>query len=118
LAAGCSAGVGTPGDDLGRGAGSSPGGAGGTGAKGGGGSSFENGGSAGGDSSGGGTGGGTCPSVGAKLCPNDSAVTQSDVDACNKAASDSKCGSQYTAFIACAEANVSGACGSDGKTDG
>jgi len=58
----------------------------------------------------------TCPSVGSKACPNDDAVTQDDVDACNK------CLSQSKDYAKCANAqgasiSTKATCGSDGKTE-
>jgi hypothetical protein len=44
------------------------------------------------------SGGLSCPTAGTKYCPNDTATTQQDADAC------AKCLSQYQAFGACAEA--------------
>lgn len=58
---------------------------------------------------------GTCPSVGLRLCPNDTPVQSTDVEQCNKAMADSKCGASYTSVLGCIESNVS--CGPDGKID-
>ena len=58
---------------------------------------------------------GSCPTVGAKNCPNDTAATQSDVDTCNK------CQSQANAFATCAQQNgitisTTESCGADGTS--
>ena len=58
---------------------------------------------------------GNCPAVGSKACPNDDAITQADVDQCNQAKNDSKCGSKYTDVLKCEGSNLK--CGSDGKVD-
>ena len=55
---------------------------------------------------------GDCPAVGDKVCSNDDAATQSDVDQCNSLKSDSKCGDKFTAYYKCLGANVS--CDSNG----
>ena len=57
----------------------------------------------------------TCPTVGTKVCPGDTPISQSDVDACNKQKSDPRCGTAYTTVLACAYQNIS--CGPDGKDD-
>jgi hypothetical protein len=57
-------------------------------------------------------GGFSCPAVGSKTCSNDQAVTQDQVDACNK------CLSQYQAFASCASAQgeaTTAACDSSGN---
>ena len=58
---------------------------------------------------------GNCPAVGSKACPNDDPITQAEVDQCNQAKNDSKCGSKYTAVLQCEGSNLK--CGSDGKVD-
>ena len=58
---------------------------------------------------------GNCPSVGSKACPNDTAITQMDADACVKSKSDAKCGAAYTDLIKCVGSNAP--CGADGKVD-
>lgn len=57
---------------------------------------------------------GDCPSAGSKQCPNDAAITQAQVDECNKERVDAKCGGKYVDLLKCAGSNTS--CGSDGKS--
>ncbi|MGH7330877.1 MAG: hypothetical protein ACREJX_21210, partial [Polyangiaceae bacterium] len=41
---------------------------------------------------------GDCPNVGSKVCTNDDALTQDEVDQCNQAKS-SSCGGEYTDYL-------------------
>ncbi len=59
---------------------------------------------------------GDCPAVGSKVCSADDAVTQDEVDQCNKSKSDATCGSKYVDYLKCAGSNAK--CGSDNKVDG
>jgi len=58
---------------------------------------------------------GNCPAAGSKVCTNDSAQTQADVDQCTQLRADAKCGSKFVDVLKCAGANVS--CLADGKPD-
>lgn len=51
----------------------------------------------------------SCPTVGSKNCPNDTAATQADVDACKK------CETEYKAYATCLGTSKP-ACGADGKS--
>ncbi len=49
---------------------------------------------------------GNCPSAGPNVCSADPAITQADVDQCNKSLNDATCGSKYKAYLECAGTNV------------
>ena len=52
----------------------------------------------------------SCPTVGSKNCPNDTATTQQTVDLCNKCLSESK------TYAKCAGLSAKASCGADGKS--
>lgn len=58
---------------------------------------------------------GNCPAVGSKLCTADDAITQADIDGCEKSKAEAKCGSKYVDVLKCIGSNPS--CGADNKSD-
>lgn len=53
----------------------------------------------------------TCPAVGSKNCPNDSAVSQADYDTCKK------CETEAKAYSTCQGISGPPKCGADGKSE-
>ena len=58
---------------------------------------------------------GQCPPLGTKICPNDQATVQSDVDNCNHRLNDPSCSGAFKTFLECLGNNV--VCDSTGQSD-
>lgn len=58
---------------------------------------------------------GNCPAPGSRVCPNDTEISQSAADDCQKSKADAKCGGKYVELLECTGTNAS--CDADDKLD-